>query len=79
MTKYEFSAIISERAEELARGAVPLIPVNGYTGMILEYGKIAEQELREKKLNWIKIIRPLPSGKREIWHIDELYIPWFKS
>jgi DNA-directed RNA polymerase subunit K/omega len=67
LTKYEMVRILGERTKQLTMGAKPL--VKNYS--ILSYEKIAEEEL---KLNMIplKIIRPLPNGKFELWLLEEL-------
>ena len=67
LTKYEMVRILGERTKQLTMGAKPLI-IN-YQG--LSYDKIAEEELM---LNMIpfKIRRPLPSGKFELWFLEEL-------
>ena len=68
LTKYEMVRILGERTKQLNMGAKPMI--KNYKGMA--YDIIAEQEFL---LNMIpfKIKRPLPSGKFEIWTLDELY------
>ena len=68
LTKYEMVRILGERTKQLNMGAKPMI--KNYKG--LAYDIIAEQEFL---LNMIpfKIKRPLPSGKFEIWTLDELY------
>ena len=67
LTKYEMVRILGERSKQLTMGAKPL--VKNYNK--LSYEQIAEEEL---KLNMIplKIIRPLPNGKFELWTLDEL-------
>lgn len=67
LTKYEMVRILGERTKQLTMGAKPL--VKNYN--MLSYEKIAEEEL---KLNMIplKIIRPLPNGKNELWLLEEL-------
>jgi len=67
LTKYEMVRILGERTKQLTMGAKPL--VKNYNN--LSYEKIAEEEL---KLNMIplKIIRPLPNGKFELWLLEEL-------
>jgi DNA-directed RNA polymerase subunit K/omega len=68
MTKYELVRILSERVKQLSTGAKPLI--KNYKDLP-SYEKIAQEEI---KLNMVpfKIKRPLPSGKFEIWTLDEL-------
>jgi DNA-directed RNA polymerase subunit K/omega len=68
LTKYEMVRILGERIKQLNMGAKPLI--KNHKG--ISYENVAIQELQ---LNMIpfKIKRPLPSGKFEIWALDELY------
>lgn len=67
LTKYEMVRILGERTKQLIMGAKPLI--KNYES--LSYDRIAEEEL---KLNMIpfKIKRVLPSGRYEIWDLEEL-------
>jgi DNA-directed RNA polymerase subunit K/omega len=67
MTKYEKVRILSDRSTQLARGAKPLI--KNTTGLSSQ--KIAELEL-ENNVMPLKIRRPLPNGKYEIWYTKEL-------
>ena len=70
-TKYEVAKIIGVRATQLSRNAPVLVP--------LEKGddphSIATREFLAGVIPFI-IRRPLPSGKAEYWHLDELkYLP----
>ena len=60
MTKYEFSLIISTRANQLSLGAQPFVDVSDLTTKSnMELRSIALRELKEGKLPFI-IKRPLP-------------------
>lgn len=64
---YERVRLLGDRTAQLAQGAKPMIKgVNGMTPR-----DIALIEL-EKKIIPLKIIRPLPNGKKEMWSLDEL-------
>jgi DNA-directed RNA polymerase subunit K/omega len=67
LTKYEMVRILGERTKQLKMGAKPLI--KNYQD--LSYEKIAEEELKVNMIPF-KIKRQLPSGKYEIWLLNEL-------
>ena len=75
-TKYEYTTLIGTRAQQLAEGAKPLVPLDGFTlsspRLVWE---IAEKEVKEKKLPFI-IHRQFPNGKAEYWSATELSIIW---
>jgi DNA-directed RNA polymerase subunit K/omega len=68
LTKYEMVRLLGERTKQLTMGAKPMI--KKYQG--LSYEKVAEEEFKRNMIPY-KIKRPLPSGKFEIWTLDELY------
>lgn len=70
MTKYEETKVIAYRAEAIQNGAMPLIDVE--KSMVLDYEKIAMEELRMNKCPLI-IYRPLPYN-----HPDKEYYEEFK-
>ena len=67
LTKYEMVRILGERVKQLIMGAKPMI--KNYKD--LSYEEIAEYELLNNILPF-KIKRILPSGKYEIWSLEEL-------
>jgi DNA-directed RNA polymerase subunit K/omega len=67
LTKYEMVRILGERCKQLTMGAKPLIK----NFKDLSYDKIAEEEFVRNMIPF-KIKRPLPNGKYEIWHLEEL-------
>lgn len=69
LTKYEKTRLISSRAEQLARGAQPLIEITGETDVI----SIAQKEVNERKIPFI-IRRPLhdKDQKFEEWNAGDL-------
>jgi DNA-directed RNA polymerase I, II, and III subunit RPABC2 len=75
-TKYEYTTLLSCRAQQIAEGAVPLIPLTDFNTndpkLVL---KIAEREILERKLPYI-IRRKLPNGTTEYWSVAELELAW---
>ena len=69
MTKYERVRLLSTRTVQLEGGAKPMI--KNTEGLSAK--QIARLELQHKKIP-IKVIRPLPNGKKEIWYVRELTI-----
>lgn len=69
MTKYERVRLLSTRTVQLEGGAKPMIKNTEN----LNAKQIARLELQHKKIP-IKIIRPLPNGKKEMWSVSELII-----
>jgi DNA-directed RNA polymerase subunit K/omega len=67
LSKYEMVRILGERTKQLTTGAKPMI--KNFNG--LSYEKIAEEEFIRNMIPF-KIKRPMPSGKFEIWTLDEL-------
>lgn len=68
LTKYEKTRILGVRTKQLNQGAEPFIKVDA--GLI-DSEVIAEKELENKMLPFI-IVRPLPSGKKEFWKLEDL-------
>lgn len=69
LTIYERVRLLSVRTKQLINGAKPMI--KDITNFDPE--EIAKKEL-EYKVIPIKLIRPMPSGKKELWYLDELEI-----
>lgn len=67
LTKYERTRIIGVRKEQIAKGAAPMVDISEMKTL----DEIVEKELLERKLP-LKIRRPLPNGKVEIWSLKEL-------
>jgi DNA-directed RNA polymerase subunit K/omega len=70
LTKYEQARIIGARAEQLDRGAIPMIKIDPE---IISGRVIAQMELEQKQIPFI-IARPLPNGKIEYWRIEDLEV-----
>lgn len=69
LTKYERVRILSERRQQLTLGAKPMVAFDGN----LSPTEISNLELQEKVIPFI-IVRQLPSGQIEHWHLNELKI-----
>lgn len=67
LTKYERVRLISDRTKQLLLGAKPMIKNVEH----LAEKEIAELELKNNVMP-LFIERPLPNGKKEIWHLNEL-------
>ena len=70
LTKYEKARVIGSRAEQLDRGAMPMVELE--RGEI--HGRtIALKEFEQKKIPFI-IARPLPNKQVEYWKIADLEV-----
>lgn len=77
MTKYEFTALLASRKNQLANGATPMISLDGIdTRDPIFLDTVARQELYEKKLPFLWICRRMPDNKNEFWCTTELEIVW---
>ena len=75
-TKYEYTALIGTRAQQIAEGAKPLVSLDGLlTSSPRFVWDVAEREINEKKLPFI-IHRRFPNGESEYWSATELNIIW---
>ena len=75
-TKYEYTALIGVRAQQIAEGAKPLIELKGFNlSSSRLVWDIAEREVQDKKIPFI-IHRQFPNGKSEFWSATELSIIW---
>jgi len=70
ITKYEKARMIGARAEQIDRGALPLVNVEPD---VINGRIIAQMEFEQKKIPFI-IARPLPNGKIEYWRMSDLEI-----
>jgi DNA-directed RNA polymerase subunit K/omega len=75
-TKYEYTTLLSCRAQQIAEGALPLIPISDFNTNDPKFvWKVAEREILERKLPYL-ICRPLPNGQTEFWSVAELELAW---
>ena len=75
-TKYEYTALIGIRAQQIAEGAKPLVSLEGIVTSSPRFvWEVAEKEIQEKKLPFI-VHRQFPNGVSEYWSATELFIIW---
>lgn len=75
-TKYEYTALIGTRAQQIAEGSKPLVSLDGIlTSSPRFVWDVAEREINEKKLPFI-VHRRFPNGQSEYWSATELNIIW---
>ncbi len=75
-TKYEYTTLLSCRAQQIAEGAIPLIPITDFNTNDPKFiWKVAEREIVERKLPYI-VKRQLPDGNIEFWSVSELELAW---
>jgi DNA-directed RNA polymerase I, II, and III subunit RPABC2 len=75
-TKYEQTALLGVRKQQLADGALPLVDTKEFipsNPLFLE--QVAKKEIYERKLPFI-IHRRFPSGLSEYWSASELSVMW---
>jgi DNA-directed RNA polymerase subunit K/omega len=73
MTKYEIARILGFRTKQISLGSKKFLKDVDH----LEIPEIARLEIKHKMVP-LKIKRPLPNNKYEIWKVSELEIPKFK-
>ena len=69
LTKFEKSKIIGTRMEQLARGSIPFVNVQGLTSI----RQIALKELEEKKTPFI-VSRTMPNGAKEYFKLKDMIL-----
>ncbi len=69
LTKYEETRLITSRAEQLARGAAPLVDI----GDLVDVIEIAKKELKERKIPFT-VRRPLHDKDKQFeeWEVKDL-------
>lgn len=74
--KYEYVDLLACRAQQLAEGAIPLVPITDFNTNDPKFlWKVAEREILERKLPII-VKRKFPNGKVEFWPVSELELDW---
>lgn len=68
LTKYEKTKMLGVRAQMLANGAEPLVPVPSHITKTIDIARI---EFDQKKIPLL-IRRHLPNGTYEDWRLDDL-------
>lgn len=75
-TKYEYTTLLACRAQQIAEGAIPLVPITEFNTNDPRFvWKVAEREILERKLPYI-VKRKLPNGQIEFWPVSELELAW---
>ena len=75
-TKYEYTALLSMRAQQLAEGAKPLVGLEGLKASDPMFvWNVAKREIEQRKLPFI-IRRQLPDGNSEFWSVQEMEVMW---
>ena len=75
-SKYEYTALLGMRAQQLAEGAKPLVSLEGLIASSPDFPvNLAKKEILEQKLPFI-IHRRLPNGVSEYWSATELSLIW---
>jgi len=69
LTKYEMVRLLGTRAKQISDGSKVFVKYDGAKSAM----ELAELELKYKMIP-LKIKRPMPNGKYEIWKISELEI-----
>lgn len=72
MTKFERTTVLGVRMEQLAQGSPPVLTDEELKGLTSTEA-IAEKELSLKKIPFV-ILRTLPSGRHEIFKIEDMVI-----
>ena len=75
-TKYEQTALLGIRKQQLADGALPLVDTKEFVPsnpLFLE--QVAKKEIYDRKLPFI-VHRRFPDGKSEYWSASELNVMW---
>ena len=75
-TKYEYTALLSMRAQQLADGAKPMVSLEGLKASDSMFvWNVAKREIEQRKLPFI-IRRQLPDGNSEFWSAQEMEVIW---
>lgn len=75
-TKYEYTALVALRAQQLAEGSKPLVGLEGLKASDPMFvWHVARREVEQKKLPFL-IRRQLPDGTAEFWSVQEMEIMW---
>ena len=75
-TKYEYTALVAMRAQQLAEGAKPLVELTGLrTSDPLFVWNVAKREIEQRKLPFI-VRRQMPDKTAEFWSVQEMEAMW---
>lgn len=77
LTKYEQTAVLSARKNQLANGAQPMVSLDSIDPNDPQFlDKVAKKEIYERKLPFLWICRRMPDEKNEYWCLTELEVLW---
>ncbi len=75
-TKYEYTALIAMRAQQIAEGAKPVVSLDGLkTSDPMFVWNVAKREVEQRKLPFL-VRRQMPDGASEFWSAQEMEINW---
>lgn len=75
-TKYEYTALVATRAQQIAEGAKPLVSLDGLKASDPMFvWNVAKREIEQQKLPFV-VRRQLPNGTSEYWSAQELEMMW---
>lgn len=75
-TKYEFTALVATRAQQLAEGAKPMASLEGLkTSDPMFVWNLARREIEQHKLPFL-VKRTMPNGTSEFWSAQEMEMMW---
>jgi len=75
-SKYEYTALLATRAQQLADGARPLVTLEGILpNDPMFVWKVAEREILQQRLPFL-VHRRMPNGQSEFWSAQELEKAW---
>jgi DNA-directed RNA polymerase I, II, and III subunit RPABC2 len=75
-TKYEYTALISARAQQISEGAKPLVSLEGLKmSDPMFVWNVAKREVEQRTLPFI-IRRQMPDNTAEFWSAQELEVMW---
>jgi DNA-directed RNA polymerase I, II, and III subunit RPABC2 len=75
-TKYEYTALLAMRAEQIAQGAKPLVSLEGLkTSDPMFVWNVAKREIEQRKLPFL-VRRQMPNGTAEFWSAQEMEVMW---
>ena len=71
ISKYEFTDVTSNRAKQIEDGSKIFVDIKDESNPI----KMAEMEIRMKKCP-LSVMRYISSNMAEVWHVNDLIIPY---
>jgi DNA-directed RNA polymerase subunit K/omega len=76
-TKYEYTALIAARAQQLSEGAKPLVTLEGLKmSDPMFVWNVAKREVEQRVASPFIILRQMPNNRSEIWGVQELEVMW---